>query len=48
MWILHAEDESVETPAGRVFIFETKEVALLKALVFMGAVGPASLQSADI
>jgi hypothetical protein len=34
MWMLHLEYEIGQPPAGRDFIFETKEAALLKALEF--------------
>jgi len=39
MWILHVEYETSGPPAGRDFIFETKEAALLKALEFHRGAG---------
>jgi hypothetical protein len=39
MWILHIEYEIGEPPAGRDFIFETKEAALLRALEFYRGAG---------
>jgi hypothetical protein len=39
MWILHVEHETSAPPAGRDFIFETKEAALLRALEFYRGAG---------
>jgi hypothetical protein len=39
IWILHIEYETSDPPAGRGFIFETKEAAPLKALEFYRGAG---------